>query len=161
MIHSKISTSVKGQDQVDRIRAQLKLLKNSYVTIGVHDGAGSYQDGPEVVEVALWMEYGTARGIPPRSYVGQTIDENAGLLNQWREELISKILAGTTSVQQALETVGFRIQVLIQNKIKSNVPPPLNKEYAARKIADGLAPVTLIRTGLLLRSVTYRVHIND
>lgn len=162
MIRSAIKTTVKGDEDVKRFlrRAKGRAAEGSFVTIGVHEGAGHYDgDGaPTVVEVALWTEFGT-RSSPERSWLRSTLDENQSLLNQWREEMIGNILYREWTVERALNTIGFRIQVLLQNKIKSNVPPPNAPGTVAEKGRDGVAPVTLIHRGLMLRSVTYQVHL--
>lgn len=160
LIHSKIKTTVKGQGNVEQIRKMMAVMNKSYVIIGITEDSGSYvgegSDHPEVVQVALWMEFGTDK-VDARSFVGSTIDEHVSLLNNWREESLEKIARGIWDVEKALESIGARIQILIQNKIKSNVPPPLSDKYAEQKTKEGLAAVTLIRTGVLLRSVTYKV----
>lgn len=141
---------------------QIPEANRAYVTIGVHEDAGSYTKGdnpPTVVEVALWNEYGTTR-TPERSFFRSTIDENASLLNQWREEVMGNILFKQWTVYHALETIGFRVQTLIQNKIKSHVPPPNAPSTIEDKQRRGVAPETLIDSGLMLRSVTFQVHMS-
>lgn len=138
----------------------LRHTKDAHVTIGVHEDAGSYgtgKDAPSVVEVALWNEFGT-RDIPERSFMRSTFDENVAKINQWREEAVKHMVMDGWSVEKALEMIGLRIQTLVQNKIKSNVPPPNAPSTAAAKTKEGVAARTLIESGLLLRSVTYKVY---
>lgn len=159
MIKPKVTTKVKGQENVEAMMKEMELMKKSYVTIGITEEAGHYTDGvnpPLVVEVALWNEFGT-KNIPERSFFRTAIDENESQINNWREELLEGIMTGKLTTEKALNTIGFRIQTLIQNKIKSNVPPPLADSTVAQKKHDGVAPQTLIDTGLMLRSVTYKV----
>lgn len=151
----KPETKVRGQEKVDRLLAEVHHLKTAYVTIGIHKDAGKYEDGTDVVEVALWNEFGT-RNIPERSFFRSTMDENVSKINAWREAAVDKILRGG-SVEEALRDIGFKIMVLIQNKIKSNVPPPLAPSTVRAKEEKGRPPVTLIDSGLMLRSVSFRV----
>lgn len=163
-------TTVKGDKQVKDFLRRVKFAKNSYVTIGVHQEAGQYKFSgtektgssppPTVVEVALWNEYGTSTS-PERSFLRSAIDENASLINQWRFEMIDKILNKGWTVEKALTAIGFRIQVLIQNKIKSNVPPPNEPGTKAQKKRDGVGDATLIWSGLMLRSITFKVVLID
>jgi hypothetical protein len=160
VIRPKVKVTDTGKEDAKKVRDRLKTLGKAYVTIGVHDDAGKYSEGnppPDVVEVALWMEYGTET-IPERSFIRSTVDENVSKINQWREEAVRKIIFERLSVEKALESIGIKVQFLIQNKIKSNVPPPLAPSTKAAKQRKGVAPVTLIDTGLLLRSITYKVH---
>lgn len=178
LIKSTITTRVIGKEKVEKILENIKGLRNSYVTIGVHEGAGSYQGGETVAEVALWNEFGT-RTVPERSWMRSAIDENEGLIEQWREEMVKHILEDGWTVEKALEAMGFRIQTLLQNKILSNVPPPygtgvrtlgpLSKDEQGgqdskvdknrkAKQAEGYNPnQTLYASGLMYRSVTFKV----
>ena len=162
MIKSKVSTRVRSETiDVKQFLTNLKGAKESFVTIGLHEDAGQYtgaKNNPSVVEVGLWNEFGTEKS-PERSFIRSTIDENQSLINNWRDEAINNMIIKGWTLGKALEMMGFRIQVLIQNKIKSNMPPPLAKSTAEAKISHGLAPVTLIDTGLMLRSVTYKVEL--
>lgn len=159
MIRSKITTTVK-KDELTRILKEIKGFAKSYVTIGLHEGAGNYPGAgaPSVVEVGLWNEFGTATS-PERSWLRSVIDESEAILNKWRDEAISNIVLKGWSVEKALEMMGLRIQILIQNKIKSNIPPVNAPSTLAAKKAHGVAPNTLIDSGLMLRSVTYEVKL--
>lgn len=156
MIKPRVSTTTKD-DKVAAIKKMMAKQKGAYVSIGFHEDAGTYPDGQSVVEVALWNEFGTETS-PARSFIRSVMDENEQKLNLWREEMIDNVVAKGWTVEKALEAIGFRIQVLIQNKIKSNVPPPLADSTAKAKSAKGRPAVTLIDTALMLRSVTFKVH---
>lgn len=162
-----VKTETKGQENVDRIMQEIQKLKGSYVTIGFYEDAGKYPGGQSVVEVALWNEFGTSTS-PERSFFRSAVDENMSQLNAWREDFLNRIVRGEMTVEKALETVGMRIQIMIQNKIKSNVPPPYGTgmgnppervlELQEAKRRKGYSTETLRATELMLRSVTYKVH---
>ena len=115
-----------------------KSTEEAYVTVGFHEGAGEYTDkrhaGVSVVQVALWNEFGadlpksgshrlwgstTVGQIPERSFIRSTIDENIDKINQWRVEIITAMIFKGLSIQQGLESLGVKVQLLIQRKIKS------------------------------------------
>lgn len=156
LVKLNVSIEDKKDPKYDSIVKEVKNLNGSYVTIGVHEDAGSYPTGEAVLDVALWNEFGTDH-IPERSFFRSAIDGNDSLINQWREESLEKVLLGQWTAQKALESVGFKIQVLIQNKIQSDVPPPNAPSTVEKKLRDGVAPRTLQNTRLMLRSVTYKV----
>lgn len=159
MIRSKVTTSVKGQEAVDRFLKEMARARKSYVSIGIHEGAGDYPDEDvSVVEVAFWNEFGT-RYSPERAWMRTTMDENEDKLNAWREELMEKMMHEGMPIEKALDIMGFRIMTLLQNKIKSNMPPANAPSTLAAKAKAGVAPTTLMYSGLMLRSVTYRVVI--
>lgn len=171
MIYAKGHTSVKGGAEYAALLKKIGQLAKSYVTIGLHEDAGSYPGGQTVVEVGMWNEFGTETS-PERSWMRSTIDENEGLLNQWREEMFYNIVDKGWPVQKSLEAIGMRIVVLLQNKIKSNVPPAygtgksgadaveIAKRQASKEARDGHSE-TLRDTELMLRSITYKVVIVD
>jgi len=160
MIKASAKTEVKGDKEFDKFVQQMKKIKDGYVSIGVHEGAGHYTEGnhpPEVYQVALWNEFGTERS-PSRSFIRSTMDENADKINQWREEMLENIAEKGWDIEKALDAMGFRIAQLIRNKIMSNVPPPNAPSTIAAKEAKGEPTVTLRATELLLRSITWEVH---
>lgn len=159
VIRTKVTFEDKSPKQKVDLPTVLRKLKGSYVSVGVHDDAGTYPDGVSVVEVALWNEFGTTK-IPARSFFNATLDQNKSQINQWREKLLSQVLDGSISLEKALESLGFRIQQMIQSRITSyDVPPPNAPSTIEQKKSDGVTPpdMPLYHTGLLLRSITYKV----
>lgn len=157
------ATTTKGQEKVDKFLRDIKNAATSYVTIGLHAEAGTYPAGKDgesvtVAEVGLWNEFGTKTS-PERSWMRSAIDEGQPQIEAWRNELMGKVMDGSMNLEMALNAMGFRIMTLIQNKIKSNVPPPNAASTLVAKERHGVAPNTLIDTGLMLRSVTYKVVI--
>lgn len=176
MIKSKTTTKDSNPDLIRRFLRKIRGSEKAYVTIGVHDDAGKYPgpNAPSVVEVALWNEFGTQTS-PERSFIRSTLDDNRSQIEQWRLEVIANVLHKDWTVTKALETIGFRVQTLIQNKIKSNVPPPNASSTQRKKSQSGSLPKTLdgasvgdqvsllssstlIDTGLMLRSIGFKVH---
>lgn len=183
---------MKGEEHAKRIRMLAEKHKGAHVTIGIHSDAGKYTGGknpPDVVQVALWNEFGT-QTIPQRSFFRSALRDNEAKINRWREEMLNHMVTDNWSIEDVLNTMGQRIQILIQNKIKSNVPPPnalgttrgkqrsgvlpqsatlkgrfgmankrLKGKFAAMKMQAQGKTKTLIDSGLMLRSVTYKVHV--
>lgn len=139
-----------------KLKAEFERAKDAYVAVGVHEGAGAYEDGTSVVQVALWNEFGTEH-IPARPFIRNAIYGNVALINAWRAEVIKGILAGTLTIAKALKTLGFRVRELIRNSILSNTPPPNAASTLAAKKRAGTGSQTLLDTRLLLRSIDFRV----
>jgi|SRR6185503_4048865 len=143
---------------------------NACVTIGVHSGAGDYEGtNVSVSRVALWNEFGTPNArypTPERSFLRSTLKDNRDKIAAWREEAIRNILEKDWTAEKALSMVGLRIQFLVQNRIRSNIPPPnapgtLNGMFGKPgKIELGQGTNTLIATGKLLRSISFQVHLD-
>lgn len=153
MLKSQITTSV-VKDDSGKLRQVIKKMKGAYVTAGIHQDAGQEQNGADVVKVALWNEFGTEH-IPERSFFRSAIDKNIEKINKWREQAINDILS-FKNPKSVLDGLGFKLMVLIQNEIKQNIPPSNAPETIKQKAADGVAPNTLIWSGTMLRSITFR-----
>lgn len=150
------------KSQETRLKKELAKLKGSYVSVGVHEGAGEYSSGVSVIEVALWNEFGTKNSdgsthTPSRPFIRSVVYGDESRINGWREEVFEKVFEGKISVEKALSTLGFKIRELIRAKINSDMPPPNAPATIAHKKAEGVAPRTLVETGLLLRSVEFKV----
>ena len=161
-----MTTTVKNDKSKDFFK-KLDQVKKGYVTIGVHEDAGGYDNGVPVWKVALANEFGAhiengfGKGIeiniPERSFIRSAIDDNIDKINKWREEMLENIFDKNWTVEKALKAIGLRIQILIQNKIKSHVPPPNADSTLAEKKREGQGQVTLVASGTMLRSVTFKV----
>jgi len=171
MIKSMITTEHKMLKEWVQFRRNLKGVQHSYVTIGLHEGAGNYPSGVSVVQVGLWNEFGVEPhtvnppkgqgymhpGQPERSFIRSTIRENSDKINRWRVEMIRNMMKKNWTVEKCLRAMGTRIQILIQNKIKSGVEPVNAPSTLAAKAAKGVGSKTLMDSKLMLRSVTFKV----
>lgn len=157
LLTPRFRITAKNKAGEQRLRSALSKIGGGYVTVGVHDGAGRYTNGARVEQVAAWMEFGTMH-IPERSFIRSAINEDLPRINKWRTELLGKLVAGKTTVERALGALGMRVQILVQNQIKSGLLPENSASVQALKRRLGLPQTTLIFTGLLLRSVAYKVH---
>jgi hypothetical protein len=135
-----------------RIKAELRKLSEMEATVGIHEGAGSYEGGPSVAQVAFWNEYGT-RIAPARSFIRSTVAEKEKAIEDKKVEGLLGLYEGKKTARQAIASVALFLSESIKNKIKSNVPPPNAPSTLAGKVRTG----TLIDSGLLLRSVDYEV----
>jgi len=174
MIRAKVTVTDKNPFKLRYLIARLRKDARSFVTIGVHEDAGEYTEGgspPSVFEVAMWQEFGT-ENIPERAFLRTAIDGNVSLINEWRIEALENVIYRGWTMEKALNMMGFRLQELVRNQIKSDMPPPYGtgnsgasvEEIARRQDAKqrkwGRSD-TLIASGLMMRSVTYRVHLHD
>ena len=166
IIQVKVAFKNRGNiDLKQKLRVALESANGSYVSVGINEGSKRYDDGVTVAQVALWMEFGTEVGgevrCPQRSFLRSTFREQQATINAFRLEGLRNLMLKGWSVEKALTMIGFRTVVLIQNKIKSNVPPPLSPAYAALKKQRGQPNETLIATGALLDAIDFRVHLKS
>lgn len=156
MVKPKISFEVRNTAVMDRLLKEMPKLRKSYVTVGFFEGK-TYEDGTDVVEVAMWNEFGT-KNTPQRSFIRSTIEENSDKINRWREEALVEIVEKGATAKKALDGLGEKIVILIQNKIKSNVPPPNAPSTMAAKKRENSTNWgrTLMDTETMLNSVTFR-----
>lgn len=129
--------------------------------------SNKYPDGTEVAYVAAIQEYGAPeQGIPPRPFIGPTIQENQGEWLKITAQGITQVLQNKIKAEDVLRGVGLQAAGDIRKKI-SEIDSPALKEATirarARKYADGkdiTSSLTkpLIETGLMMDSCTNAVE---
>lgn len=117
-------------------------------------------DGYNQVQIAAVNEYGTknqneAKGlvIPPRSFIGSTMDEKKRAIGATSIQMQKKLFLGELKLSQALGLMGKEIKNLIQGKITSLRTPP-NKPSTIKKKGSSNP---LIDNEDLRKSISYEV----
>ncbi len=145
-----VTTTVKDLGEKELMR-KLADADRSFVTVGVHKDK-RYPDGTSVALVAFFNEFGT-QTIPERSFIRSAVNEKLKRIERLRNGFLRELTECQISVVKALEKLGFVIQTQIQNKIKSNVPPPNKISTLDQKLGRR----TLIDSGRLLNSIAFEV----
>lgn len=171
MIKPKVQ--IKGDFKAtERLRAAVKRIDGSHFTLGVHGDAGSYlaedgqSDPPSVGEVAWWIEKGT-KYMPSRPFLYPAINDNIELVRAKMALALSGMAFKKWTVEKGLTLVANFCLILLQNKVKSNVGPALSgswdppRGYLGYKHRQGMGMRTLIATGLLYRSLAYKIFLSD
>lgn len=159
MIKPKIETKeIGGEKKLDSLKKLLHTYGNSYVTVGFHEDAGQYKDGTSVVKVAMFNEFGTESS-PSRPFFSRALEQNKAQIDRWVEGMMDDCINKGTPPQVAFDRLGFKVKTIIQNQISSNMPPPNAPSTKDQKKRDGVPPVTLIHTGLMLRSVAWKTTV--
>lgn len=138
---------------MNTISAKLKQklnLDNAKLEIGFFETA-RYPNGAYVAQVARYQEFGTIH-IPPRPFFRRAIVSNT---NKWINYYKNNMKISNNNAY-ALNYVGELARGDIINSIKTLNNPPNTKSTIRQKKSSK----PLIDTGLLVRSVSYRV-IND
>ena len=123
------------------------------VAAGMLANSGKEKDGADLVDVAIWNEYGT-KHIPSRPFLRQATDKN---LDKWldlSEKLAGGVLDGRVSPQQLLNLVGVRAKADIQNEIRDgdfvpNAPATIRRKGSSQPLID---------TGRMRQSINYRIE---
>lgn len=131
---------------------QLEEAKVCEVAIGILEG--SVADGQQIAEYAAANEYGTNKGVPERSFMRTSFDENSHGISVVMGQQFAKVKRGEKSVRAALEHLGMYHQKHIKEKIGSNIQPQNHPETIRRKKSSR----TLIDNGDMINSVHYVVR---
>lgn len=149
----------------ERIMRDLKLISNSFATIGVHEDAGNYTgpgSNPSVAEVAFWNEFGTKTS-PARPYMRSTVDTKKSRIDQFGIKQLNMMVRGQITPKQVLDRVGFKIESLVKNRILTarSWADPNKPSTANRKLKGGAArgASPLVESLLLFRSITHQTKI--
>lgn len=132
-----------------RIISGMMELDGAAVIAGVLKNAGKESGGTDLVDVAVYNEYGTRR-IPPRPFLRIATDENG---DDWQKLAEDLVISGV-SKNRVLNIVGLQAVADIQKVFGSNKLKPNAPATVARK--GSTAP--LIDTGRLRQSIHFRVE---
>lgn len=136
-------------------------LSSKSLVVGVLQNAGKEEDGTDLVDVAIWNEYGTRDGhIPARPFLSIATDENKAKWQKLTEGTATAVIDRKMPVDQALEIIGSQmagdVQMVIgdKSKLKPNRPATIRAKSKKGKIGD--AP--LIDTGRLRQSIHFDIR---
>ncbi len=136
-------------------------LSSKSLVVGVLQNAGKEEDGTDLVDVAIWNEYGTRDGhIPARPFLSIATDENKAKWQKLTEGAANAVIDRKMPVDQALEIIGSQmagdVQMVIgdKSKLKPNRPATIRAKSKTGKIGD--AP--LIDTGRLRQSIHFDIR---
>jgi phage gpG-like protein len=138
------------------IKKQMMLLeKEPYVKIGFPEGGKGWNDKvgakAKIVEIAIFHEFGTSHGIPERSFIRSTFDEQKEKWFEITGKLQWEIYKSKKTVKEVLKIIGLIIETDQKNKIASGIQPEL-------KYREG---TPLWDTGQLINSIQYKVVMHD
>lgn len=136
-----------------KIVSNLQDLDNVEIVVGVLRNAGKEKDGTNLVDVAVYNEFGTKR-IPSRPFIRIASDEHGDEWQDLSERCVNAIIAGRMGKNQVLNLIGSKAKADIQNVFgdKSKLMP--NKQSTINRKGSS-AP--LIDTGRLRQSINYRI----
>lgn len=115
-----------------------------------------------LAQIAWWNEFGTKAkgwhpGIPARSFIRSTVDENLSKYDRINERLIVMAMSGSGDFYENLQILGLQIEMDIKRKI-TVLNNPANRPLTI-KLKKSSNP--LIDTGQLRSSIRYVVGKGD
>ena len=144
-----------------RIIKQLKKIKNSTVTVGIHKDAGKYptSSAPAVAYVGSIQEFGPEAHrveFGPRPYMRPVFDKTTKRLTNIIKKGINSVYAGRSTAKNVLDEVGKQHasdikNFLIQDKVKPKTSPAVMEKKKTK--------ITLVETQKLHDSIRHKVKI--
>lgn len=120
---------------LDRIIKELNYLEKHGVIIGIFGEKGEAENnGVKVIDYAIWLITGT-QFMPSRDFMAHKIKSKAGRLEivRLQKSLLSKVVKGQLTGEQALNQIGLRGVQMIKESITSNDFAPLKPKTIKRK----------------------------
>lgn len=142
---------------LDRITKELNYLEKHGVIIGIFGEKGEAEnDGVKVIDYAIWLITGT-RFMPARDFMAHKIKSKAGRLEivRLQKSLLSKVVKGQLTGEQALNQIGLRGVQMIKESITSNDFAPLKPETIKRKARNKFN--ILRQTDMMLDAVGHQI----
>ncbi|MBL3520301.1 hypothetical protein [Aliarcobacter lanthieri] len=148
-----------------RIMKETKTALKNEVKIGVPADAGTYKkkkgeneiDGPKTIEVAIWHEFGTKKGIPRRSFLRMPFIEKQAELNKQINRSWEKIVTGKGTAINELGRLGIFAEEYVIDKAFETGGFGKWKKLDPRTVKRKNAPFILIDTNQLQNSIKYWV----
>lgn len=149
------------RDDSKQFLRAIQSMADKRVLVGIPDDKSGRDDGMSNSVLGAIHENGSpANNIPPRPFlvpgVREVEEKCAATLRKYAENA----LAGNGTIDQGLHAVGLIAQTAVKNRIRNQVgfKPLEDSTTAARKRDNKKGTKALIRTGQLLKSITYVVR---
>ena len=140
------------------LRRQLRTLSGVSVAVGIQGPEAEAQapeHGGDVtnLELAYWHEFGL--GVPQRSFLRSTFDENRPRYEQLALRASTQAAQGGDP-SQLMFRLGETVRADIIKKVRGGLSPPLAPATLARRAGGGTRP--LWDKGILIGSITSKVE---
>jgi hypothetical protein len=132
--------------------ASLHSLEDKKLKVGVLPSAGRNSEGVDLVDVAVWNEFGT-RHIPARPFMRIAADKNENKWNRYAERCVDAALKNRANINNALNLLGEQVKSDVQRVFGSGELAP-NKASTIRRKGSSKP---LIDHGDLRRSIGYMI----
>ena len=138
-----------------RIQREIQAAKSASVRVGVLADAGTSDDGVDLVDIAVFNEFGTKRA-PPRPFIRGAFDEKQRDLTRLKARLWNQVLAGRLDTRRALGLLGQTHEDQIK-VFMTELRTPANEAstIAAKTRAGRKGDNPLIDTGRLRASIRW------
>ena len=144
---------VKG-DASKALKKVFKSFGSLDIRIGIPSDAAPYPDGTPVAMVAMVHEFGSpSKGIPERSFMRSTIDENQPKYIGMAQRGVKKVIAGKIALTKVANLIGLAVagdmqQKIVELKTPANAPSTIKAKGSDNPLVD---------TGHLGQSVRHEV----
>jgi hypothetical protein len=157
---AKANFKVKDRDRgMKEMMRRAREMRSLHVKVGVLQGKGAEtsRGGITMAELSAIHEFGSpAAGIPERSHLRSTVDQNQAEYRDLIRTLAEKFSdpnQGEAGVRQALNLLGAKVAGDVQKAISSGIPPPNSPATIRRKGSS----TPLVDTGQYRQSITWAV----
>lgn len=138
-----------------RIMRETKRGDSSHAAVGITAAKDGRGDEFGNVEIGAVHEFGSpSQGIPERSFIRSTVENNATTYRSLAKVLAIRVIEGRLTRRKALGIFGLRVAADIKRTIQAGIDPPLKDATIERKRSSK----QLIDTGQLLGSITHEVR---
>lgn len=154
-----VSDTTENSDFITRMERGFRALGGSEVAWGWTEESADYEDGTDVIEIAVIHNFGTDR-IPARPILAESFERNIDQINVTAEAINDSIIdRGVNDIEPALRVIGQFAQSNLQQdflRAQGELTP-----LADSTIAKKGHSLRLIETGHLRSQVKFRVNTGD
>ncbi len=135
-----VDFEIKGPS-FEELKTLTEQMDGVEIVAGVLPTAGKEKEGADLVDVAIWNEYGT-KNIPKRPFMRIAARDNEKDWQGMAAKLAEGVIDGTKGLQQGLEKIGNKmvgdIQEVIgdRSRLKANAPATIRKKGSDAPLKD-------------------------
>ena len=135
---------------VDRVYA----IRKPKISVGITETSGAAMDGNlTVLDIAIINEFGLGN-VPERSFLRAWFDENEPRTRQMVVAMMTSVIAGKRTKEQAIKLLALRFVAEIQARIVAGIAPA----NAPSTIKAKGSSTPLIDKGILRSSISFRIE---
>lgn len=135
-----------------KIIKNMRELASKEVRVGVQGEAGNEKSGVNLVDVAVYNEFGT-ENIPARPFMSKSFDNSQRRVENLMKNEAGRLIEGRQNAEQVLKKSGL----FLEGQAKKYVASPVWVPNAPSTIAKKGSSQPLIDSGLMRQSIRYEV----
>ena len=133
-----VAVNQKSPGWTEKFKQMLKRQSGREVAVGFPKGTNNiasphYENGASILDVAIWNNFGTTRGIPERPFMTNAAPRLHKMFNKMVKDTQKAVNAGRISEETVLKAAALEGEAIVRQAIDAIVKPPNAPQTLKRK----------------------------